>query len=863
MRFLVAFIWLALTCGVDAQVSMLSGGKAKGHSVINVGSGTLSFAGSFTTTNLVKQCGSFNAATSWLALVNSDLYPVNTASLSSIIVCSIGSVIRNQVEDFTINWSGTGRVQLTRPGATSVISTVSSNCTVTGTGTVTYTVTGSNCSVRFTIDGTPVASNYDIGVTFTVGSVFTNFSNLVICSTSECGNGQTFSSIFRQRLTELNPGTIRFINWSVMSTSNAVGDFSSTKRYSALQWAQSNFVPTLIVGDNGCGVGNTCGTDTYTVASAPASPAAYSMGENLHLTFVNANTSSVPTINRAGLGAKPLAQDTLCQIRGTNRITAFTSLVGGSGYVNGTYINVPLTGGTGQNAIGATITVSGGAVTNVSLSCAGTINTGDGYTAADVLSASNANLGGSGSGFSITVSTVSSAGPTISANLLQTVVYDAILGKWLLNTQASLNGLRSIFPVAGMVELCNTMRVNCWIQIPTNFTDQAVSDFVTYVRDNLASGLQFWIELSNEVWSFSNSQTLQYYARGLALGFPDAIDDYYALRYRQVMGIATTTWTATRNNSELKRIQTQQVFYSAVTTEQNRFLGVNLKLDASGNYCSGSGCTIVTNYTSAGACDTSTSHGRPVDCMDYNSYAPYWWGAQIQCSTSSSGALPNSSDNCFGFSNTGSGMAPFVAASDDYASGTSSRIASALQFVFDDVSCGIRNGAYNVGLTLCNLNGTMPSGTNVDYYARWNTLAAAYGKSIALYEGGASFGPPGASILSGLSPAITSSPGGCATAACVAAQMQALLIAFRASDYFRNLANKQLQTFYSYSQSLAHAQFDFGPDNQVWSLWPPNCRTPPCQISDFTPNAANSIPTIYDTPSGNFIAIQNDNSGLR
>ncbi len=81
-------------------------------------------------------------------------------------------------------------------------------------------------------------------------------------------------------------------------------------------------------------------------------------------------------------------------------ISTLTGLVGGSGYVNGTYSNVPLTGGRGNSAL-ATITVAGGAVTSVVLT-----NPGKLYAVNDVLSALAANIGGSGAGFSVTVSSL-------------------------------------------------------------------------------------------------------------------------------------------------------------------------------------------------------------------------------------------------------------------------------------------------------------------------------------------------------------------------------------------------------------------------------------------------------------------------
>lgn len=73
------------------------------------------------------------------------------------------------------------------------------------------------------------------------------------------------------------------------------------------------------------------------------------------------------------------------------------TLVGGAGYTPGTYTNVPLTGGSGSGAT-ADITVAGGAVTIVKPK-----TQGSGYKIGDVLSAAAANIGGTGSGFTYTV----------------------------------------------------------------------------------------------------------------------------------------------------------------------------------------------------------------------------------------------------------------------------------------------------------------------------------------------------------------------------------------------------------------------------------------------------------------------------
>jgi hypothetical protein len=84
-------------------------------------------------------------------------------------------------------------------------------------------------------------------------------------------------------------------------------------------------------------------------------------------------------------------------------IQMFGAITGGASYTNGTYYNVPLTGGSGSGAT-AKIVVSGGAVTAVTLQSPGVF-----YTVGDILSADSTNIGGTGVGFGVAVSTVSNS----------------------------------------------------------------------------------------------------------------------------------------------------------------------------------------------------------------------------------------------------------------------------------------------------------------------------------------------------------------------------------------------------------------------------------------------------------------------
>jgi hypothetical protein len=87
-------------------------------------------------------------------------------------------------------------------------------------------------------------------------------------------------------------------------------------------------------------------------------------------------------------------------------VATLGAITGGSAYTTGKYFNVPLTGGTGSGAL-ATITVSGGAVTAVTV-----VNGGYRYSVNDVLSAAATNIGGTGTGFSVLISTVNNVGGT-------------------------------------------------------------------------------------------------------------------------------------------------------------------------------------------------------------------------------------------------------------------------------------------------------------------------------------------------------------------------------------------------------------------------------------------------------------------
>jgi len=84
-------------------------------------------------------------------------------------------------------------------------------------------------------------------------------------------------------------------------------------------------------------------------------------------------------------------------------ISGSGTVVGGSLYTDGNYSNVPLTGGSGSGAT-ANITISGQVVTSVTIK-----NGGNFYVVGDELSCSSVYVGGSGSGFTYTITSIDNA----------------------------------------------------------------------------------------------------------------------------------------------------------------------------------------------------------------------------------------------------------------------------------------------------------------------------------------------------------------------------------------------------------------------------------------------------------------------
>lgn len=119
-------------------------------------------------------------------------------------------------------------------------------------------------------------------------------------------------------------------------------------------------------------------------------------------------------------------------------VLTVNTLVGGALYTSGTYLNIPLTGGTGSGAT-ANIVAAGGAIVAATI-----VNRGQGYTIGDLLSVNVVNVGGTGSGFSVSVATLTGYKQTVNQTVFLSLAATADLFVWDLfsfkNSKNSFTG---------------------------------------------------------------------------------------------------------------------------------------------------------------------------------------------------------------------------------------------------------------------------------------------------------------------------------------------------------------------------------------------------------------------------------------
>jgi len=229
------------------------------------------------------------------------------------------------------------------------------------------------------------SSNSNNAVTFTAGTknVFVTYPSTKSVNYDASGN-IAISNVTLTGATITNTGNMTFSGTGLRFT----GDFTNatvTNRL-AFQTSTSNSTTGIYALPNGAS----------TAASWQATNAADPTNASKILIATNGTTDVqlVSGINGTGTGS------------GVGGVLSVTITNGGTGYASGgtnTYTNVALTGGAGANVIASTIVVTAGVVTAVTFPATGS---GYGYVVGNTLTTANTNLGGSGSGLSLTVASI-------------------------------------------------------------------------------------------------------------------------------------------------------------------------------------------------------------------------------------------------------------------------------------------------------------------------------------------------------------------------------------------------------------------------------------------------------------------------
>jgi uncharacterized repeat protein (TIGR02543 family) len=205
----------------------------------------------------------------------------------------------------------------------------------------------------------------------------------------------------------------------VRSSSGKLGVFYNGKAASKIRDTNGSWADAT--GGNGAWITD---TNVYTTTSFVGKDQAFIMDANTKsniatVKFVRGTALYTPTAATISLPSITTLQAPAPQV-----ISTLGTITGGSGYTNGTYSNVRMTlqSGTSPSTFPlADIVVSGGHVTSVTLTGYG-IDRGVGANTSTVLTAPNSSLGGSGSGFSIPVTSLSDTPILLNSQTAPTIV---------------------------------------------------------------------------------------------------------------------------------------------------------------------------------------------------------------------------------------------------------------------------------------------------------------------------------------------------------------------------------------------------------------------------------------------------------
>lgn len=122
--------------------------------------------------------------------------------------------------------------------------------------------------------------------------------------------------------------------------------------------------------------------------------------------------------------------------------------------------------------------------------------------------------------------------------------------------------------VENLVKVCNEIGpgVDPWVCLPIMAEDNYVTQFATYIRDNLNSSVKTVFELGNEVWNLSFPGTGYAWAMQKALFSTSGFDLWYGYRFSQVMTLIGTVYGSQRSSRVIRMLANWAITAQAPTT---------------------------------------------------------------------------------------------------------------------------------------------------------------------------------------------------------------------------------------------------------------------------------------------------------
>ncbi len=131
-----------------------------------------------------------------------------------------------------------------------------------------------------------------------------------------------------------------------------------------------------------------------------------------------------------------------------------------------------------------------------------------------------------------------------------------------------------------MVDLCNALDADMWINLPAEASDAFMTSAATLIRDRLEPGRKLYIEYSNEIWNGQFLQGIFIQQQGETLGLGSGFTaklNYQARRSKEMFAIFETVFGGT---SRIVRVLAGQAANADLVKQVAEFESVFLKADA-------------------------------------------------------------------------------------------------------------------------------------------------------------------------------------------------------------------------------------------------------------------------------------------